>query len=72
MADLFNPYLIPPPWKVLGTAWRLISNGMLFRHMAISLYRFIIGFVITFCLAFPMGFLVGFHKTSHAMWEAPP
>lgn len=71
MADLFNPYLIPPPWKVLGTAWRLIRNGMLFRHMAISLYRVIIGFVITFCLAFPMGLLVGLNKTSRAIWESP-
>lgn len=71
MADLFNPYLIPPPWKVLSTAWKLIRNGILFRHMAISLYRVVIGFTITFCLAFPMGFLVGLNKTNRAIWESP-
>lgn len=71
MIDLFNPYLIPPPWKVVGTAWKLIRNGMLFRHMAISFYRIVIGFAITFCLAFPMGLLVGLNKTSQAIWEAP-
>jgi sulfonate transport system permease protein len=71
ITDLFNPYLIPPPWKVVGTAWKLIRSGMLFRHMAISSYRIVIGFAITFCLAFPMGLLVGLNKTNQAIWEAP-
>jgi len=70
-ADLFNPYLIPPPWKVVGTAWKLIKNGILFRHMAVSFYRIVIGFAITCCLAFPMGLLVGLNKTSQTIWEAP-
>jgi sulfonate transport system permease protein len=71
LAGLFNAYLIPPPWKVTETAWKLIMNGTLFRHMATSLYRVIIGFAITICLGFPMGILVGLHKTSRTIWEPP-
>lgn len=71
MTELFNSYLLPPPWKVVGSAWKLISNGTLFRHMAVSFYRVVIGFAITFCLAFPMGLLVGLNKTSQAIWKAP-
>jgi sulfonate transport system permease protein len=70
-ADLFNPYLIPSPWKVCGTAWKLVVSGSIFRHMAVSFYRVIIGFAITVCLAFPMGLLVGLNKTSRSIWEAP-
>jgi sulfonate transport system permease protein len=68
---LFNAYLVPSPWKVGETGWKLIMNGMLFRHMATSFYRVVVGFAITICLAFPMGLLVGLHKTSRAIWEAP-
>jgi sulfonate transport system permease protein len=68
---LFNAYLIPSPWKVAGTAWKLILNGVLVRHMTTSFFRVIIGFVVTICLAFPMGLLVGLHKESRVIWEPP-
>jgi len=68
---LFNAVLIPPPWKVAQTAWKLIVNGVLFRHMITSFSRVIIGFFITICLAFPMGLLVGLHKESRVIWEPP-
>lgn len=68
---LFNTYLIPPPWRVAWTAWGLVLNGVLIRHMATSFSRVIIGFAITVCFAFPMGLLVGLHKTSRDFWEAP-
>ncbi len=67
--ELFNTYLIPPPWKVARTAWGLIMNGMLFRHMAISFSRVVFGFAITICVAFPMGLLVGLNKSSRDFWE---
>jgi sulfonate transport system permease protein len=70
-AGLFTTYLVPSPWKIAETGWKLILNGTLFRHMAISFYRVIIGFAITICIAFPMGLLLGLHKTSPAIWEAP-
>jgi sulfonate transport system permease protein len=71
LSGLFNVYLIPPPWKVAQTAWKLILNGVLFRHIATSFSRVIIGFTVTICLAFPMGLLVGLHKSSRAIWEPP-
>jgi sulfonate transport system permease protein len=71
IAGIFNIYLIPPPWKVAETGGKLTLNGTLFRHMAASLYRVIIGFVITILVAFPMGLLVGLHKPSKIIWELP-
>jgi sulfonate transport system permease protein len=71
IAGIFNIFLIPPPWKVADTGWKLTLNGTLFRHMATSLYRVIIGFSITICVAFPMGLLVGLHKPSRVIWEPP-
>src|SRR5512147_1824111 len=71
LAGVFNAFLIPSPWRVAETGWKLIQNGTLFRHMATSFYRVVIGFAIAICLAFPMGLLVGLHKTSRAIWEAP-
>ena len=69
--DLFDVYLIPPPWKVVSTAWKLILNGVLIRHVATSFSRVMVGFAITICLALPMGVLVGLHKGSRAIWEPP-
>ncbi len=68
---VFNTFLLPPPWKVAGTASRLMSNGILIHHAATSFYRVITGFIITMCFAFPMGLLVGLHKGSRAIWEPP-
>ena len=67
----FDPYLIPSPWKIAETAWKLILNGVLIRHISTSFSRVIIGFALTICLAFPMGLLVGLRKESRAIWEAP-
>jgi len=67
----FNAYLIPPPWKVVRTAWSLIMNGTLIRHMATSFSRVVFGFAITVCIAFPMGLLIGLNRSSRDLWEAP-
>jgi sulfonate transport system permease protein len=71
LAGVFNVFLLPPPWKIAATGWKLIQNGMLFRHMATSFYRVVVGFAIPVCLAFPMGLLVGLHQPSRAVWEPP-
>lgn len=71
LLGLFNVYLVPSPWKVVQTAWKLILNGILFRHMTTSFCRVVTGFAVTICLAFPMGLLVGLHKKSRAIWEPP-
>jgi len=59
---LWNPYIIPPPAKVLATGKQLIMSGVLFKHAAVSLYRVFAGFGIAFMLALPLGILIGMNR----------
>lgn len=58
---IYNEYIIPPPQRVIGTALVLVENGLLFRHLIVSLGRVLAGFSLTFALAFPLAILVGLH-----------
>ncbi len=59
---IFNGYIIPPPGRVMQTAYVLIEKGLLFRHLAVSLCRVVVGFCITFAVAFPFAILTGLNK----------
>ena len=56
---IWNSYIIPSPVKTLQTAQQLTLNGILLKHVAVSLYRVFAGFTISLLLAFPLGILVG-------------
>lgn len=58
----WNPYIIPPPGKVLATGMQLIANGVLFKHAVVSLYRVFAGFAIALMLALPLGILIGMNR----------
>ncbi len=60
--EWFNTYIVPHPVKVINTGLALAENGILIRHLGISLFRVLSGFVITFLIAFPMAVLVGLNK----------
>ncbi|PLX32645.1 MAG: ABC transporter permease [Clostridiales bacterium] len=60
--EWFNTYIVPHPVKVLKTVLALAEDGILTRHLGISLFRVLSGFVITFSIAFPMAVLVGLNK----------
>ena len=57
--SLWNSYIIPPPWEVLQSAQKLIADGVLTRHVLVSLYRVFVGFLITLLIAFPLGVVLG-------------
>jgi len=63
--EWFNTYIVPHPAKVLKTGLSLTENGILMKHLGISLFRVLSGFVITFIIAFPMAVLVGLNKKSY-------
>ena len=44
---LWNSYIIPAPTKIIDSFVKLIENGKLIKHIAISLRRIFIGFSIT-------------------------
>ena len=58
-AGVLNPYIIPPPAKILDTAMILIKKGILSKHVAVSLYRGSLGFMAAFAFAFPTAVLLG-------------
>ncbi|WP_308008092.1 ABC transporter permease [uncultured Fusobacterium sp.] len=57
--NLWNSYIIPAPSKIIDSFVKLIENGKLIKHIAISLRRIFIGFSITVFLAVPLGIFFG-------------
>jgi NitT/TauT family transport system permease protein/sulfonate transport system permease protein len=70
---LVNPYLIPPPGKILAAAARLLAGGELAGHVRISLIRVWSGYLVSAGAALPLALL--FHeipvlrKVFHGLFE---
>ncbi|MBN2898725.1 MAG: ABC transporter permease, partial [Clostridia bacterium] len=64
--NLFNSFIVPNPLKVARTGIKLIQNGLLFKHLWISMYRVLAGFILAFVTAFPLAIAVGLNKRVHA------
>jgi sulfonate transport system permease protein len=60
--NLWNSYIIPSPMKTAVAAEQLITKGILFKHVLISLYRVFAGFSLAFLIAFPLGIILGMNK----------
>jgi NitT/TauT family transport system permease protein/taurine transport system permease protein len=56
---VFNPFLIPPPLKVFQTALPMIQSGEIFRDIAVSMSRVLVGFVTGSLTAILLGLLLG-------------
>ncbi|WP_300360675.1 ABC transporter permease [Fusobacterium sp.] len=56
---LWNPFLIPPPTKVLDTFIILLKNGKLFHHFFISFIRIFSGFFIALSFSVPLAIIFG-------------
>ncbi len=68
---LVNDYLLPHPWKIAALVWSLITKGILWNHIQVSMWRVFEGFFITFCLAFPLAILVGMNRLCLELLETP-
>jgi NitT/TauT family transport system permease protein/sulfonate transport system permease protein len=58
---LVNVYLIPSPFRIAGTAVRMIASGELQAHMLVSLARVWGGYLISACCALPLA--LAFHQS---------
>jgi ABC-type nitrate/sulfonate/bicarbonate transport system permease component len=56
---VFNPFLIPPPLEVVRAAVPMITSGDIFRDVAISMSRVLIGYVSGSIAAIIFGVLLG-------------
>lgn len=55
----YQAALFPPPLKVGETLVAIISDGSLFTHIQISLFRFVSGYLVAVIVAVLLGLIVG-------------
>jgi len=58
-AGQVSPLILPSPVSVIETMWTMLASGVLPMHVAISLYRFAIGFLLGSALGIVLGLLAG-------------
>jgi NitT/TauT family transport system permease protein len=70
--EIINPVLFPPFTSVVETIIRLTANGVLTKHIVISLSRAVSGFLIAALVGLPLGLaLGGFFKRLNLAAELP-
>lgn len=62
-AGWLNARLMPPPSRTFATLWSLAETGELYRHIAATTLRVLIGFAIGAAAATVAGTLVGYFAT---------
>lgn len=60
--DLINSYILPHPARIFNTALYLIKEGILFKHLLVSLYRVAVGFSLTFIAAFLLAVIISLNR----------
>ena len=59
MIGNYEAALLPPPKQVAQTLWSLIVSGAVFQHIAISLYRFSVGYSVAAIIGVSLGIMLG-------------
>ena len=62
-AGLIKPLILPPPTKVAGAFWELLSSGQLPKHIWISILRVSEGFGLAALVGIVMGIGIGLSRT---------
>jgi NitT/TauT family transport system permease protein/sulfonate transport system permease protein len=62
-AQIVNPILLPSPLNLLSSAWELLQDGSLVRHVGASLQRVLAGFVLACIVGIALGVLLGWFET---------
>lgn len=59
LTDVFPDVLMPSITKIGAAFWKLLGNGILFKHLFASMWRLLIGFFIGGVLGIGLGLLMG-------------
>ncbi|BDH46884.1 sulfonate ABC transporter [Salmonella enterica subsp. enterica serovar Choleraesuis] len=62
--------VLPSPAGVVEAGWRLILNGQLAEHLAISTWRALVGFAIGGALGLGLGLMTGLSKTAAILLDS--
>jgi ABC-type nitrate/sulfonate/bicarbonate transport system permease component len=57
--DIINPFLLPPPSRLLSTFGEMLGNGLLLTHAIASLERVLVGFLIAAVVGMAAGVALG-------------
>src|SRR5215475_3375079 len=58
-SDVVNPFLLPPPSRLVSTFWDMLIDGSLLVHAASSLERVVVGFAIAAVVGTVLGVALG-------------
>ena len=67
--EIWNAYLLPPPWKVANTFLTMVRKGEITASIWVSLKRVLAGVCISFCLAFSAGILSAYRPAKSEYWR---
>lgn len=67
--EIWNSYLLPPPWKVAGTFLTMLRRGEITTSILVSLKRVLTGVLISFTLAFSAGVLSAYRPAKSEYWR---
>ncbi len=56
---VINPFLLPPPARLLTAAYELLADGSLSRHVGASLERVLVGFLLAALCGLVLGVVLG-------------
>jgi NitT/TauT family transport system permease protein len=57
--NVLNPFLLPPPSRLVATFWEMLVDGSLLIHSASSLERVVVGFVLAAAVGTILGVALG-------------
>ena len=67
--EIWNAYLLPPPWKVATTFLTMLRRGEITASILVSLKRVLAGVSISFLLAFFAGILSAYRPAKSEYWR---
>ena len=70
--EIWNAYLLPPPWKVAKTFLSMLQRGEITASIWVSLKRVLAGVTISFTLAFFAGILSSYLPSKSEYWRHLP
>jgi ABC-type nitrate/sulfonate/bicarbonate transport system permease component len=67
--NIINPFLLPPPSRLLSTFGEMLGNGLLLTHAAASLERVLVGFLIAAVVGMAAGVALGWWSTASELLQ---
>lgn len=64
-----DPFFLPPVSAIFMGAVELVQRGLLFNHIAVSLFRILTGFILGSAAAIPLGLIIGSNLTARQIFD---